>query len=101
MDNMPIVYGFASATILSFVLIIVALFMTKGIPAYIAALLSLPCSLYLALGLYVVPVLFPLLIVLGGYLLNQRKTVKAALCFAPYLLASGTIIIFGYILDAW
>ncbi len=100
MNNMVIFYGFASATIVSFLLLVASLTIKKGLPAYIAIPLSIPCSMYVAASFYV-PAFFPFLILVGAYHMNRNKTMKAALCFAPYMLLSGTIIIFGYILNAW
>lgn len=66
--------------------------------AYIAAALSIPICFYVAGAptFYYVPLIFPILTVMGGYLLPTRRTLAIWLLLSPHIIST-LLSILGYL----
>ena len=83
-----ILFSIYAATISSAFGLLYALRTGKYHSAYVSAALATPICLFVAgyPGLYFVPVLFPIGILLGANFIKRQRLGLAILCFAPFLI---------------
>jgi len=82
--------AFLSSPIIGFLLPLYAAITGSHRAAYVAAAFSLPACIYAAgaPSFYYVPIVFPILTIAGGRMLDTKRTVALWLLFSPHIITA-------------